>query len=169
MLGFFVKSTADFSPCRTWRYSLTRRWKSVGPLLPFTMLNPSTADEEANDPTVAKCCGYASLLGYSGVIITNVYALRSTDPSALRGHADPVGPSNIVTLRNLFAEATVTRTPIVCAWGGLGNIRGGSAIVRGLLRDAGVRAVCLGMTKYGEPLHPLYLKKNQALLEFKPE
>lgn len=33
---------AQFSPCRTWRYTLTRRWSNL-PLLVWLLLNPSTA------------------------------------------------------------------------------------------------------------------------------
>ncbi|QUY40546.1 DUF1643 domain-containing protein [Acaryochloris marina] len=46
-------SGAAFSPCRTWRYQLWRRWNDA-PLLILMGLNPSKADESHNDPTGRK-------------------------------------------------------------------------------------------------------------------
>ncbi|MCB9902553.1 MAG: DUF1643 domain-containing protein, partial [Planctomycetes bacterium] len=47
-----LRSTATFSPCRTYRYSLTRIWDDAAPVCGFILLNPSTADETRNDPTI---------------------------------------------------------------------------------------------------------------------
>jgi hypothetical protein len=51
-------ATAAFSPDRTFRYALERSW-GIGPTLLFIGLNPSTADEYTNDPTVTRCQNYA--------------------------------------------------------------------------------------------------------------
>ena len=65
--------TALFSPCRTFRYRLGRRW-SDGPVLAFIMLNPSCADEHIDDPSVRRCIGFAQRLGYGGLEVVNLYA-----------------------------------------------------------------------------------------------
>lgn len=46
------KRAAQFSACRRWRYTLRIVW-SEGRLIQFIGLNPSTADEFKDDPTVA--------------------------------------------------------------------------------------------------------------------
>ena len=51
--SIFVGSGACFSNDRIYRYSLWRRWDN-GPTLNFICLNPSTADETRNDPTVTR-------------------------------------------------------------------------------------------------------------------
>ena len=44
-----MERAAVISACGAYRYSLTRKW-SGAPLLPFVMLNPSTADARADSP-----------------------------------------------------------------------------------------------------------------------
>lgn len=50
-MHLFEESGALFSPCRLYRYKLWRKWGDAPPAV-FVMLNPSTADEIDNDPTV---------------------------------------------------------------------------------------------------------------------
>src|SRR5690348_7021805 len=95
--------TAEFSPCRTWRYVLRRRW-GVGTPVGFILLNPSTADERLDDPTIRRCIGFARSLGYPALVLGNLFALRSTDPRALRSAFDPIGPGNNEALLSISAE-----------------------------------------------------------------
>jgi len=91
----FFKASAEFSEDRVYRYSLLRQWGGEKPMtINFIMLNPSTADEHANDPTVERCQRRTADWGYEKLIVTNLFALRSTDPSSLVAAADPVGPKN---------------------------------------------------------------------------
>lgn len=46
---------ATFSPDRRYRYLLWRMWSPAMPVANFVLLNPSTADETVNDPTVERC------------------------------------------------------------------------------------------------------------------
>ena len=110
---------AYFSPCRRWRYALWRFW-APQPLLHFIMLNPSTADENANDPTVERCERRAHDWGYGGVIVTNVFAWRSTDPRGLHDTEDPVGPENDAVI----PRAALAARDTICAWGVHGRERG---------------------------------------------
>src|SRR5271157_168450 len=89
-----IRSGATFSLCRTWRYKLWRRWSAAVPMVTFIGLNPSTADEINDDPTVRRCLGFARRWGFGGMSMLNVFAYRSTNPRALRAATDPVGPRN---------------------------------------------------------------------------
>jgi hypothetical protein len=102
----------------TYRYALSRGW-SRGAVLPFMMLNPSTAGISVNDPTVNRCCFFARREGYGGICILNAYALRSPHPSVLRNHPDPVGPDNDRWIAGVASGVRdgVRRVPFVVAWG----------------------------------------------------
>ena len=49
----------------------------------FIGLNPSTADERLDDPTIRHCVGFAARWGYGGIFMCNVFTLVSTDPKKL--------------------------------------------------------------------------------------
>src|SRR3954470_11499675 len=89
-----IEKSAAFSSCMTWRYRLTRYW-GPGSMLPFVMLNPSTADDEVDDPTIRRCMGFARREGLGGIVVANLYALRATYPKSLALHPDPDGPGNL--------------------------------------------------------------------------
>jgi len=158
-----VDATATFSPCRTYRYALTRRW-SDRPLAVFVMLNPSTADAFTLDPTVRRCIGFAHSWTAGGILVLNLFALRATDPKALSGHADPVGPDNDAVIATHIAGDEAVG-PVVAAWGVHGNLRGRDQRVAGMIRARGVRPLCLGLTKDGHPRHPLYVPGDTAAVD----
>jgi hypothetical protein len=151
----FMFSDAQFSPCRTWRYTLTRRWADFG-TVNFIGLNPSTADESNLDPTCRRCVGFAQAWGFGTYVMTNLFAYRSTDPKGLLAADDPVGPDNDVAIRRVAKQSSL----VVAAWGvhGAWNDRG--VQVAKMLHGIGVAVFCLGVTKAGHPRHPLYLPKN---------
>jgi hypothetical protein len=146
-----IISGAEFSPCRTWRYMLYRRWDDTKGKCVFIMLNPSTADEVKNDPTVERCQRRAMAWGYGSLYVGNIFALRSTDPSALYTHSDPIGPDNNMWLESMASNASM----LVFGWGnhGLLNDRGDS--VMRMLGNRNPHA--LRMTGMGQPAHPLYI------------
>ena len=150
-------SEAVWSPCETFRYLLTRRW-APGPLLLFVLLNPSTATEARNDPTVARCQARARAMDAAGFAVTNLFAFRSTDPRALDRTPDPVGPCNDAILRAAAAGAGM----ILCGWGNHGRLRDRTAAVTALLRGTGRPLHHLGLTRCGQPRHPLYLPAARA-------
>jgi hypothetical protein len=157
---------ATFSPCRTYRYTLTRSARirhAMKSTAVFCMLNPSTADETQDDPTIRRCRGYADAWDCNGVTILNVYAYRSTDPKALRQVADPVGVDNNYWLAKVAAEAG----DIVCAWGKHAD-RIRVITVADILRRAGARLWCLGTNKDGSPVHPLYQPRDAQLISWSP-
>lgn len=146
-------SVAVYSPCAAYRYALTRVWDSAGRKALFVMLNPSTATEVQNDPTVERCERRARALGFGGFRVVNIFAYRATDPKVMRAQADPVGPQNDAAILEGAAWADV----VVCAWGGHGAHQGRGAQVAALLRGAERPLLHLGLTQDGQPKHPLYI------------
>lgn len=145
-------SEALYSDCNAYRYALTREW-GAGPRLAYVLLNPSTATETQNDPTVERCERRARALGYGGFRVVNLFAFRATDPRDLRRAADPVGPENDAAL----AEAMLWADMILCGWGAHGAHLGRGAVVATMLRASGKPLAHLGLTKAGAPRHPLYI------------
>ena len=146
-------SSAVYSPCEHYRYLLTRVWDPDGPKALFVMLNPSTATEMQNDPTVERCERRARTLGYGAFRVTNIFAWRATDPWAMRAVADPVGPLNDAALMASAGWADL----VLCAWGTHGAHLGRGARVAALLRGSGKPLHHLGLSQQGHPKHPLYI------------
>jgi hypothetical protein len=152
--------TAEFSPCGRYRYALTRQWANTGlfddgPLrtVNFIMLNPSTADDSVNDPTVSRCIRFAQDWGYGRLVVTKLFAFRATDSREMKAASDPVGPDND---ESLLLWAGVSEL-VVCAWGLHGTHQARGSAVQRLLSEGAVVPHCLKLTKDGFPSHPLYL------------
>lgn len=145
-----MKASANFSKCRTYRYALWRTWDSSLPYAMIIGLNPSTADEVEDDPTLIRCINFAKSWGYGGVCMTNLFAFRATHPKDMKAALDPVGKSNDRWLAKLAKKAGI----IVAAWGNDGHYLGRSDQIRNKLPNLH----CLKLNNSGEPAHPLYLK-----------
>lgn len=150
-----MRKEAVLSNDRKFRYSLSRVWDEAKGIVLFICLNPSTADEATDDPTVHKCVEFAKRWEYGGVVLGNLFALRATDPQDLYKSADPVGPENDKWLRKLIAGAEIT----VVAWGNDGSYMNRDTNVLRLLRAPR----CLAINKTGEPRHPLYVSLKAKL------
>ncbi|KPP80921.1 MAG: hypothetical protein HLUCCO07_12015 [Rhodobacteraceae bacterium HLUCCO07] len=146
-------STAVYSDCERYRYMLTREWEPGGQRALFIMLNPSTATEVQNDPTVERCERRARALGFGAFRVTNIFAWRDTDPRKMRAAPDPVGPENDAAI----VESCGWADRIVAAWGTHGAHMGRGAAVEALLRGTGAPVFHLGLSKDGHPRHPLYI------------
>ncbi len=150
-------STAVYSDCECYRYSLTRIWDVAGRKALFVMLNPSTATEVQNDPTVERCERRARALGFGAFQVTNIFAWRDTDPRKMRAAVDPVGPENDAAI----LAGVNWADQIIAAWGTHGaHLDRGPAVER-LLRGTGRPLFHLGLTKDGHPKHPLYIAYTQ--------
>ncbi len=117
----------------------------------FVMLNPSTADASANDPTIERCQRRAKSWGYGGIMVGNLFGLRATDPKIMLKTKDPFGPGNLDAVRAMAGEAAL----VVCGWGVHGSHRSASSTVLRVIRGVGKIPHHLGLTKSGEPRHPL--------------
>ncbi|MGQ0657943.1 MAG: DUF1643 domain-containing protein [Chromatiales bacterium] len=153
-----MQSDAAFSRCRRYRYALWRRWAN-GPQVFFVMLNPASADEVRDDPTIRRCIGFARAWGFGALAVGNLFAFRAPSPAALIAVRKPVGRNNDTWLSRLQRESTV----VVAAWGNHGRHLGRSGEVRALLGSLHT----IGTTKLGEPRHPLYALSDARLVRLR--
>ncbi len=123
------------------------------------MLNPSTATEVQNDPTIERCQRRAVKTGFGAMRICNLFAWRETSPAALKRAEAPFGPDNDAAL----AEAAEWADAILCAWGVHGAHRGADRHAKAILSESGTPLFHLGQTKAGHPRHPLYVSYDVAL------
>ena len=173
-----VTRDAYVSPCKMYRYLLTRQWNHPNAGLSdtqihamgmgrdlkqmvFVMLNPSTADAYEDDPTIRRCVSFARREGYDMLHVANLYAGRATKPSDLYKMGDPVGPENERVWSKIKKHAE-DNVAIVCAWGA--DRRARIQAQRFLNFMDGRALHCLGTTKDGSPKHPLYLKSDAPLV-----
>ncbi len=156
-----IESGAIFDINGRYRYTLWRAWSTYHPRIVFILLNPSTADEERNDPTIWRCMGFARAWNFGSMEVVNLFAYRATDARELFKVDDPVGEEN-----NYYLIQAVERcSTVVVGWGTKGTLLGRDRQVMSLF--AGRKDVhCLGVTKNGQPRHPLYLKGDTSLVPF---
>lgn len=152
-------NSATFSPCRSYRYDLWRRWGKEGFCM-FIGLNPSTADENLDDPTVRRCIDYAKRWGYGALCMMNLFAYRATQPRDMMAVAEPIGPENDAALLAHYKNAGV----VVAAWGNDGGFQGRDKQVMAMLPELHYLKLNAG----GAPAHPLYLRATLVPKPFFP-
>ena len=152
---------AILSEDRVYRYLLWRQWEATKPYVLFIGLNPSIADEIEDDPTIRRCVGFAKSWGYGAVVMMNLFAVRATKPKDMLNHEQPIGEDNDQRLLKIADNAGL----VVCAWGGKGGHLNRGEEVSDLLK--GYELKCLGTTQAGDPRHPLYIKADKELEDFK--
>lgn len=131
----------------------------------FVMLNPSTATASQDDPTIRRCVGFAKAWGFSHLGVVNLWGVRATDPKELLSVSDWKGEVNARYIETAINLAALT----VCAWGAnrqrIARVLGApNPDVRALAGNMPLSH--LGLTKDGEPRHPLYLPKTTQPLEW---
>ena len=149
---------AIFSEDRKYRYLL---WRTTGVgkgAVTFVGLNPSTADERVNDPTIRRCLGFARSWGYQKVYVANIFAYRTAYPTLLMKTAEPIGELN----DNWILSASKESSLVVVAWGNVGQWLGRAESVLKFIN----KPRCLGITKLGAPRHPLYVSKDVSPLPY---
>ena len=157
-MGILVNKNATFSDCRKYRYALSRTWDGKKKTVLFIGLNPSTADENIDDPTIRRCINYAQNWGYGSLLMVNLFAYRATIPTELKNVKNPIGNDNDLHITELLKKADLA----VAAWGNEGSL---------LNRDKDVKKIipklmCLKINKSGQPAHPLYQKKDLKLIKY---
>jgi hypothetical protein len=146
-----VERSAIVSEDRRYRYSL-KRWWAPGPSVCWVMLNPSTADDLKDDPTMLRVMKFSQRWGYGSCLVVNLFAFRSPNPWALLAEDDPCGPDNLTHVGLACHEAAM----VVAAWGAgvpAGKWHPDIGVCAGATDHTGL--VCLGTTANGSPLHPL--------------
>jgi hypothetical protein len=156
-----ARRPATFSPCRKYRYTLWREWSDFFAGEPYLMvigLNPSTADETTDDPTIRKCVGFAKRWGFGALCMTNLFAWRDTKPENMLRAEQPIGPLNDFYLFELAKNAGL----ILAAWGKHGSHLGRASYVRSVFHEAGFQLQALRLNNDGSPMHPLYAPYEQS-------
>lgn len=150
-----IEKGAEISDCGKYRYKLWRVWDKNLPKVLFIMLNPSTADGSADDPTIRRCIGFAKAWGYGGIMVGNISPFRATNPKELLGlkldrEYALVRNINSQRINKMAYECEIT----VLAYGN-------SPIpVPVYIFHVTNKVHCINETAKGFPSHPLYLKKN---------
>lgn len=157
-------SGAIFSADKKHRLKLWRTWDDALPKLMFIGLNPSTANETDNDPTIKSCIRIAKHNGYGGIIMMNCWTHISTDPDKLRTGEPSLSETGWLLSNDDSLLFTATNADVCFAWG---NFK----IVRDTSRDKELSRMlpnswCLGKNKNGSPKHPLYCKTETKLIPY---
>jgi hypothetical protein len=153
--------SAVFSSCDRYRYRLDRVVGKGTERIVWIMLNPSTADASADDPTIRRVVGYTKAWGFDVATVVNLFAWRAADPSELPRDPDvAIGPENDLYIRAALDGAKLA----ICAWGSSGPkqiLEQRVVGVRALIEESGVEPCVVSTTKAGAPRHPLYCRKNE--------
>jgi hypothetical protein len=160
---FDIIKGAEFSDCRKYRYRLWRIWDKSLPIAFFIGLNPSTADENIDDPTIRREINFAKAWGYGGLEKANLFAFRATNPKNMIMANDPIGQNNDMVLSYLHSKSAIT----IAAWGNNGGFKNRDKKVIQMLTS--IKEInCLKITKSGYPSHPLYLKSDLRPMIYMP-
>jgi hypothetical protein len=162
-----IRKSAIISSCSRYRYELRREWDQNLPPLVFGMLNPSTADAQVDDPTIIRNVRRAQANGCGSLIVWNLGAGRATNPSNWMAMDDPIGPENDLYIRANLTECRARHGIAVIGWGALGSFLGRDKVVLQTAEKIGVDLYCLGITKRGQPKHPLYVADSLPLVGWK--
>jgi hypothetical protein len=174
-----VSHETVFSKCRLYRFTLWRDFQCE--LLPepvitggniskdgyvqFIGLNPSTADEKINDPTIRRCIDFSKRWGYSSFCMTNIFPFRATDPEDMMRHDEPadIRIENAQHVERIAMGADL----IICAWGKHGShIKRGDKFIKHLRDVSKLKIHHLGLNTDGSPKHPLYLKATTTPIPY---
>jgi len=155
-----VKSYAIFSDCEKYRYILTRMWDEHKSKIVFIGLNPSTANEIKNDPTVTRMIKFAKSWRYGSISVCNLFGFRATFPEDLKKAQNPVGKENDELIIKEIKEAD----KVIAAWGNHGKFKNRSYEM--LQQIAGDNLYSFGKTNQGEPKHVLYLRNNAEISKY---
>lgn len=151
--------TAKISKCGRYREWLIREWDANLSKVNFIMLNPSTADADKDDPTINKCMRFAKKWGYGGIIVTNIFDFRATDPEEMLKSKQPSSENNIFNCLSIARQTEL----VVCAWGNKGLYKKRGLTMLKALKNYGVEPMGLKVNETGMPAHPLYLSEKLEL------
>jgi hypothetical protein len=136
----------------------------------FIGLNPSKADATREDPTLRACIQFAQRWGYGSLAMVNLFGYCTAHPTDLKQVADPVGPEN----DRYLLQAVIQADRVVLAWGNGGGLYGKTRegvtrdrIILTLLAAHSDKLSYLRLNRNGQPCHPLYIPRDQALQGFK--
>ena len=153
-----MKKDAILSEDRKYRYVLSRIWDESKSMVMIIGLNPSTADETIDDPTIVRCIDFAKNWGYGGIYMLNLFAFRATLPKDMFSVENPIGDEN----DKFIEKYSKLSDKVICAWGNDGNFKNRSQYILSNIENK----FYLKLNKSGEPAHPLYLSKDLIPIRF---
>jgi len=139
---------AAFSDCKKYRYVLWRIWDKSKQLVMFIGLNPSTANESSDDPTIRRIKKFAFDWGFGGFYMMNLFAHITAYPSQLE-KCDNF--QNDKWLKKIALKCD----KIIFAWGSFNE-----SSVRAKEIIEMFDGYALLINKDGSPRHPLYVKSD---------
>ena len=152
---------AIFSDDRKYRYALWRVWNPGLDLLLQIGLNPSTANELRNDPTITRGIVRANNNRFGGFLMANLYGYVSTDPNVLLKDGDFVGEFTDYYLKKMI-ELSAKQ---LCGWGSFKPVKLRATSVLKMIQEP----YCLGINADGQPKHPLYISYNVPMIRYEIE
>ncbi len=165
-----VTSYAKISPCEKYRYSLCRNWGETSSertqrYIVFIGLNPSTADDNFDDPTIRRMMSFANDWGYKEIEVVNLFAYRATDPKQLKKVDDPIGPENDGYINRRIRSRYCAE--VIFCWGSHDTGDREIEVLRNIhkISEPLPAIKSFGMTKRGDhPKHPLYMPQDTEMI-----
>ena len=143
----------------------------------FIGLNPSTANSVDNDRTLIRIINFCARWNYKNIYVINLFGLISKSPFQLLKSIDPVGKNNdLITLKVLDFWRENINCDLWLGWGDKGQLYRRDQKVLELIKNhsnlkskennSSKRLLSLGLTKKGNPRHPLYMPNESFLKPF---
>lgn len=155
-MNLFYNNGAEFSSCRKYRYALWRIWDERKPLVMFIGLNPSTANESTDDPTIRRVVSFAVKWGYGGVYMMNLFAWVTPYPVELKKCKDPLGDND-----GWLETISIRCDRVICSWGAFKEARERAKKVMEMFEG-----YALVVNSDGTPRHPLYVPGNTVPVKY---
>ena len=156
-MDLFGENGAIFSQCRRYRYALWRIWDDTKPAVMFIGLNPSTANEGNDDPTIRRVQQFAKRWGYGGVFMLNLFGWVTPYPEELLQCPDPIGEND-----SYLKDYQEKCAEVIFAWGAFSVATDRAKEVAAMMPGK-----ALVINKNGTPRHPLYVKSEVVPVIFK--
>lgn len=164
-----VCNDAEFANSGLERLWLSRKVADRGPVGLLLGLNPSTAGAADTDHTITKEIEFARRWGWSGFWKGNLFTCVETYSAKLKGlrYETAIGLYGNMVLENMIPLAA----EIVVCWGTnvpkqhKHRVAQVCSFIR-TLRRPGTAVRCFGLSKDGDPVHPLRLGYETRLVPF---
>lgn len=156
----YTTSYAVFSDDRKHRLMLCRTWDPSRPAAMVIGLNPSTADEHEDDPTIGFVRRVLDSNGYGSLYMVNLFTMVTPHPEELE-HPSKCRYDQAFCIdvwKHTLAK-NPTPTTVVFAWGQFKTFGRDQVAVK----ELGQFAQCFGKNKNGSPRHGMYLKPTTKL------
>lgn len=145
------------------RLWLTRSWDPTLPRAAFVGINPSVASGTEDDPTIRRCVTFAQREGWGSFVMLNLLSCVSSEPDDCYRASLCHGPNHLAERARQLRDVAV----VVACWGANGT--GWRWEVQSLLTGLSAPILCFGLTKAGQPRHPLYLRGDSPLVPYTQE